>query len=132
MDARAASTAFYAFGSHAAIGFGPFAVDDLPADHPMGETYGLLKEMLPMLAEYQANGRTGGFYQEDEKTSIMSVPGDNVRWSRRDSMFIESAKRLKDRNIRIMLKPHLWLGDGWRSNVNLNSEAEWKRYGCPK
>jgi len=68
------------------------------------------------------------FYQEDEKTSAMSVPGNNDRWSRRDSMFIESAKRLKDRNIRIMLKPHLWLGDGWRSNVNLNSEAEWKTW----
>lgn len=68
------------------------------------------------------------FYQEDEKTSAMSVPRENDRWSRRDSMFIESAKRLKDRNIRIMLKPHLWLGDGWRSNVKLNSEAEWKSW----
>lgn len=68
------------------------------------------------------------FYQDDEKTSAMSVPDDNDRWSRRDSMFVESAKRLKDRNIRIMLKPHLWLGDGWRSNVNLDSETEWKTW----
>ncbi len=68
------------------------------------------------------------FYQEDEKSSAIRVPSANERWSRRDSTFVVSAKRLKDRNIRIMLKPHLWLGDGWRSNVNLNSEEEWKTW----
>jgi hypothetical protein len=66
MDNRAAGQALYAFGRHAALGFGPFAADDLPADHPLGPTYQALGEIVGVVAEAQAQGRIVGFYQEDE------------------------------------------------------------------
>ncbi len=65
------------------------------------------------------------FYQENEYAIDMRVPENDKRWSRRDSTFISSISKLQSRNIHVMLKPHLWLGDGWRSNVTLNSQAEW-------
>jgi hypothetical protein len=65
-DARAAGQALYAFGRHAAIGFGPFACDDLPADHPIGPTYRALSQIIEPLARAQSDGRIVGFYQEDE------------------------------------------------------------------
>lgn len=66
MDNRAAGQALYAFGQHAAMGFGPFACDDLPPDHPLGPTYRTLEQLMDVVTAAQADGRIIGFYQEDE------------------------------------------------------------------
>ncbi|WP_299252580.1 hypothetical protein [uncultured Aquimarina sp.] len=63
--------------------------------------------------------------QEDEETLKMSTPKKIGQWSRRDSVFINTITELKDRNIHIMLKPHLWLSSGWRSNVKHSNVANW-------
>ncbi|WP_299217072.1 hypothetical protein [uncultured Aquimarina sp.] len=63
--------------------------------------------------------------QEDEETLEMRIPKKVGQWSRRDSIFINTITELKDRNIHIMLKPHLWLSSGWRSNVKQPSSADW-------
>ena len=75
-DERAASAALYAFGQHDAIGFAPFAIDDVQTPHPLAESYALLTELSPLLARLQGLGRTAGFYQEtdeddDRKTFLL-------------------------------------------------------------
>ncbi len=65
------------------------------------------------------------FYQEDEKTHRISTPKKIGQWSKRDSLFIRTITKLKTRDIHIMLKPHLWLGSGWRSNVTQSSLSDW-------
>ncbi|WP_299436802.1 hypothetical protein [uncultured Aquimarina sp.] len=63
--------------------------------------------------------------QEDEQTLEMRKPKKVGQWSRRDSLFIKTITELKEKNIHIMLKPHLWLSSGWRSNVTQSNSTDW-------
>lgn len=65
------------------------------------------------------------FYQKNEQTKVMRTPEEVGKWTRRDSSFINSIKQLHDKGIRVNLKPHLWMSEGWRSNVNFKSDTEW-------
>lgn len=68
------------------------------------------------------------FYQEDEQTSQLVVRNSYDRWSRRDSMFIDVIQQLHESNLRVHLKPHLWMREGWRSNINLASDDDWEQW----
>ncbi|MHA7057363.1 glycoside hydrolase family 113 [Aquimarina sp. M1] len=63
--------------------------------------------------------------QEDEKTETIRIPKTIGQWSRRDSLHIKTIIKLKERNIQVMLKPHLWLGTGWRSHISHSSSSSW-------
>ncbi|WP_120752592.1 hypothetical protein [Aquimarina sp. BL5] len=65
------------------------------------------------------------FDQEDEETLKMRTPKKVGQWSRRDSVYINRITELKGRNIHIMLKPHLWLSSGWRSNLKQSTSSDW-------
>jgi hypothetical protein len=71
-DARAASTALYAFAQHDAICFAPFGIDGAQVPHPLTDSYRLLAEMMPLLCERQGQGsrRMAGFLQQ----------GDDEQW----------------------------------------------------
>ncbi len=68
-DPVAAANALYAFGRHAALGFAPFAIEDIAEDHPLVETYRTLRHMMPLLTTAQAAGRLTGFLQEADDES---------------------------------------------------------------
>ncbi|HEY3396119.1 MAG TPA: DUF5597 domain-containing protein [Armatimonadota bacterium] len=74
-EARAAGAVFYAFGQHAALGFGPFAIDLREAGDPLGESYAVLAELMPLLTAAQAEGRVLGFYQQDESDQVATTLG---------------------------------------------------------
>ncbi|WP_378173778.1 hypothetical protein [Aquimarina sp. SS2-1] len=63
--------------------------------------------------------------QENEKALTMTSPKIIGQWSRRDSIHIKTIIKLKEKNIHVMLKPHLWLGTGWRSNISHTSSDNW-------
>lgn len=65
------------------------------------------------------------FYQKDELSKTVTVPDEVGKWTGRDSIFMNDIKALQSKGIHIMLKPHLWMSDGWRSNIKMNSKAEW-------
>lgn len=67
-------------------------------------------------------------YQENEQSALMRVPKEIGTWSRRDSTFIIAIKELHAKGIHVQLKPHLWMGDGWRSNVNHPTPEAWSRW----
>lgn len=64
-------------------------------------------------------------YQKDEKTKVMNTPENPKNYSRRDSSFIRSINDLHKKGLRVHLKPHLWMSNGWRSNITLNTTEEW-------
>ena len=66
-DACAAANVLYAIGRHHALGFSPFAIDDLPADHPLGETYAQLREMMPLLSAAYGSERLTAFLQQADE-----------------------------------------------------------------
>jgi len=65
--------------------------------------------------------------QKDEASKTIRLPKTSS-WTRRDSVFIKSIQVLRSKGLHVQLKPHLWLGSGWRSNLSLNSDAEWNAW----
>lgn len=68
------------------------------------------------------------FYQENEFTHQINSRITNGTWSRRDSSYINGIQQLREKGLRVFLKPHLWLGSGWRSNINLPSRGHWDEW----
>ena len=64
-------------------------------------------------------------WQENEKSSEVASKRDDGIFTRRDSLFIKTINNLHDKGIYVHLKPHLWLGEGWRANLNYKSTTEW-------
>ena len=64
-------------------------------------------------------------YQEDEHSLKVNLPNQNGTFSRRDSTFLHAIKELKKRGIKVHLKPHVWLGKGWRSNISFEHKNDW-------
>jgi len=60
-DARAAANVYYALGEHNAIGFSPFGIDALNADHPLSSVYKSLTGFLPFWAKNQGILKSRGF-----------------------------------------------------------------------
>lgn len=67
-------------------------------------------------------------YQEDEKSNLIRLPDDPLAFTPRDSSFIRTIMELHARGLKVQLKPHLWLGSGWRSNISLENEAAWNAW----
>ena len=74
-DTRAATAAFYAIAQHQAIGFAPFAIDDLTPDNPLAETYAVLTEMMPLLTRISKD-RMAGFFQESDDEQCQCLVGN--------------------------------------------------------
>lgn len=66
--------AFYIFGEHDAIGISPFSIEDGSdsSDSPLVQSYARLKELMPLLTEYQGKGMIKGvlFNQKDKERII--------------------------------------------------------------
>lgn len=65
------------------------------------------------------------FYQETENSKEIRIPDSVGIWSRRDSTFIKNINKLHDKKLFVMLKPHLWMNSGWRSNIKFEIESDW-------
>ncbi|WP_394748823.1 glycoside hydrolase family 113 [Spongiimicrobium salis] len=64
-------------------------------------------------------------YQKDATTRAMGVPEEIGMWTARDSIFIQSIAKIHGKGGHVQLKPHLWMRDGWRSNIQLPNSAAW-------
>lgn len=65
------------------------------------------------------------FYQKDERTKEMNQPTQVGVWSPRDSTFMKGIRSLHKKGFYTMLKPHLWMSSGWRSNIHFDSKKDW-------
>ena len=63
-DPEAAGRAFWAIAQHQAIGFAPFGIESLRADHPLAATYAVLRQLLPAIIESHGTGRIAGIYRQ--------------------------------------------------------------------
>lgn len=67
--------AFYVFGEHDAIGFCPFSIENGSdkANSPLVQSYGKLKELMPLLTKYQGKGLMNGLlFDSDNKERILN------------------------------------------------------------
>ena len=80
--------ACWAFGTHAALGFSPFGIEDLEPAHPLAGTYALLAELQPQILAAQSAGRIAGVYRQPGETndSAEVIVGDwtaHIRYDRK-------------------------------------------------
>jgi len=63
---------FYALGQHDTIGTSPFAVDSIedPAHALLGKSYAILRQLAPLILEYQGKGEMVGFLLDKEHPTI--------------------------------------------------------------
>ncbi|MEM9545195.1 MAG: hypothetical protein AAGA77_04445 [Bacteroidota bacterium] len=66
--------------------------------------------------------------QMSESSPSMSVPEQIGQWSQSDSSLIQAIQDAKSKGFRIMMKPHLFLADGWRANIHFDSDADWNTW----
>ena len=67
--------------------------------------------------------------QESETALTVRRPiSENAIWSRRDSAYIKSINATHSKGLHVQLKPHIWISNGWRSNINLSSDEEWNTW----
>jgi hypothetical protein len=75
--------AFYALGQHEAIGFCPFAIDSLPPDHALKDSYRLLAELMPVIIENQGADRMRGLLQYKQDSEQVDLAGYRLEVSYR-------------------------------------------------
>ncbi|MFL5810252.1 MAG: DUF5597 domain-containing protein [Flavisolibacter sp.] len=54
--------AFFAFGNYNCLSFSPFSIEstDHPETEPIGKTYDILQQLIPLITKYQPEGKTAG------------------------------------------------------------------------
>lgn len=78
-----AGNLFWSLGHHSALGWAIFGIDDLNENSQVAKAYGLLGEMLPQLAGWQAAGKVAGVLLLDgEDQQNISLGGYKVTISR--------------------------------------------------
>lgn len=53
---------------------------------------------------------------------------ERVLWGETDSGLVATARWARERGIRTLLKPHLWVHGGWSGHIAMRSEADWRRW----
>ncbi|MDR3189132.1 MAG: DUF5597 domain-containing protein [Prevotellaceae bacterium] len=73
-----AAKVFYAFGEHDAMGFSPFSIEDVRTS-PLSKSYGVLRQLAPLLAEAQGKGKTCGFlFDRDSAWRVAELGGYRI------------------------------------------------------
>ncbi len=69
--AAGAANVFYALGEEAGFGFSPFAIESEASDKdPLGESYSVIANLAPLLAEHQSKGDVHGFVLDHDRSSV--------------------------------------------------------------
>jgi beta-galactosidase GanA len=69
--AAGAANVFYALGEEAGFGFSPFAIESEASNtDPLGESYGVIASIAPLLAEHQSKGDVHGFVLNHDRSSV--------------------------------------------------------------
>jgi hypothetical protein len=74
---------FWAIGNHAALGYSPFGIENLPEDTPLAAAYKTLGGMIPMLTKYQAEGKVLAVVQQtaDQRNQTISSGGYKLNFT---------------------------------------------------
>lgn len=72
----------WSIGKYSAMGVSPFGIEDLAADGQVAQAYGLLSQMLPQLAEWQAAGKVAGVLLDGDESETVSLGGYKITVAR--------------------------------------------------
>ena len=95
--------------------FGWRDIDDRPIDELIAHHVEWVA-LVPFI--YQKSVETPSVHRRDQYSTFNG----------RDSTFIRYIRHLHERDIKVHLKPHLWMNEGWRSDIDLPNEAAWDQW----
>jgi hypothetical protein len=72
----AAAQSLYAIGEHRALGYSPWAIDEMEPDHPLVETYKKLGGVLEFIQKHHPDAEMRGFLQEQDAERWEAKLGD--------------------------------------------------------
>lgn len=73
-----AALAFVAVGGFAAMGFSPFAIEDLPIEHEVFRAFRALEPIAPLILDAQAEGKVHGFRIRTGEQQSVEIGGFEV------------------------------------------------------
>lgn len=73
-----AGNLLWALGKYAAMGVSPFGIEDLSVDGQVAQSYKLLREMLPQLADWQASGKVAGVAVDGDQPETVELGGYKI------------------------------------------------------
>ena len=65
-------------------------------------------------------------YQDSENDVEIKSKSEN--WSKTDSVLTKTVNQLHAKKVHVMLKPHLWVVNGWRANINFKDSKKWNKW----
>lgn len=83
----AAARPFWAFAQHHGLCYAPFGIESLAADHPLTDTYRLLRQLMPAITDALGTRRMIGVYRQGNEPDPQPVAiGDwmvRIGWEKR-------------------------------------------------
>jgi len=72
-DPESAARAWWVLAQHKGLCFAPFGIESVSEDHPLVDTYRLLRQLLPLIIAGQDTGRMAGIYRQGNEAPPGSV-----------------------------------------------------------
>ena len=69
-----------------------------------------------------------GWQNRPNEPGLRLVTGGRVLWGETDEGLETTTRLARERGLATLLKPHVWLSDGWRGELAMTSEADWRRW----
>ena len=73
-----------------------------------------------------------GWQRSIDAPEVILATSGRVWWGESDEGLAETARRARQRGLRTVLKPHVWIRDRsdgrWRGNIDFSTQAEWDRW----
>lgn len=66
-DDEAAARACWVIGQHHGLGFAPFGIESIAANHPLVDTYRILEQLTPEITKAQGTNRMIGVYRQGDE-----------------------------------------------------------------
>ena len=73
-DDEIAVRPYWVIAQHQGLGYAPFGIESLAEDHPLVESYHILRQLLPLVTEAQGTGRMIGIYRQGREENPANVP----------------------------------------------------------
>lgn len=91
-EEQSAARAFWAIAEHDAICFAPFGIDRMKPEHPLADSYAILRQLLPLITAAHGSDRMIGIYQQDrgheqpEKPVAIGSWRASIRYSKKTAL----------------------------------------------
>jgi hypothetical protein len=78
-DNQAAPRAYWVINQHQGLGFAPFGIESIAADHPLVDTFRILAQLAFTITEAQGTGRMIGIYRQGNEENPEPIPVGDYR-----------------------------------------------------